>query len=101
MEISPFHSAHEPSTATLPRENVRFTQRNGTIPMSHNWMTTAEAVTMISKHSHHQVSPHYVQTLVNRGKIGTRSFPEGTALLKRSDVQATQVAVGKGHSQRQ
>jgi hypothetical protein len=69
--------------------------------MSHNWITTAEAVTLISKHSHHKVSPHYVQTLVNRGKIGTRSFPkEGAALLKRSDVQATRVAIGTGNSQR-
>jgi len=68
--------------------------------MSNNWITTAEAVTIISKHSHHPVSPTHVRTLVNRGKIGTRSFPEGTTLLNRSDVEATRVAVGTGHGHR-
>ena len=42
--------------------------------MSNNWLTLAEAVTMISKHNHHQVSSHHVRTLVNRGKIGMRSL---------------------------
>ncbi len=68
--------------------------------MSNNWITTADAVTIISKNSHHPVSPIYVQTLVNRGKIGTRSFAGGTTLLKRSDVEATRVAVGTGHGHR-
>jgi len=68
--------------------------------MSTNWITTAEAVTIISKHSHHQVSRQYIQTLVNRGKIGTRSFHEGTNLLKRSDVEATRVARGTGNDHR-
>ena len=67
--------------------------------MNTSWITSAEAVTIISKHSHHTVSPHHVQTLVNRGKIGTRSFA-GTELLKRSDVEATYVAVGIGHDHR-
>ncbi len=66
--------------------------------MSSNWITTAEAVTTISKNSHHPVSPHHVQTLVNRGKIGMRSFERGTKLLKRSDVEATRVAVGTGNA---
>jgi hypothetical protein len=66
--------------------------------MNNNWMTIAEAVTMISKNSHHSVSFHHVQTLVDRGKIGTRAFHEGTALLKRSDVASTRVAVGTGNS---
>lgn len=67
--------------------------------MSTSWITTAEAVTIISKHSRHPVSPHHIQTLVSRGKIGTRFFG-GTELLKRSDVEATHVAVGigNGHS---
>ncbi len=65
--------------------------------MSNNWITTTEAVTIISKTSHHSVSLHHVQTLVNRGKIGTRSFHGGTTLLKRSDVEATHVAVGTGN----
>jgi hypothetical protein len=64
--------------------------------MSNNWITTAEAVTIISKNSHHSVSPHHIQTLVNRGKIGTRSSDEGTQLFKLSDVEATRVAVGTG-----
>ena len=64
--------------------------------MNTKWITTTEAVTIISKHSHHPVSPHHVQTLVNRGKIGTRSFG-GTELLKRSDVEATHVALGIGN----
>ena len=64
--------------------------------MNTKWITTTEAVTIISKHSHHPVSPHHVQTLVSRGKIGTRSFG-GTELLKRSDVEATHVAVGIGN----
>lgn len=68
--------------------------------MSNNWITPAEAVTIISKHSHHLVSPHHVRTLVNRGKIGSRSFDEGTTLLKRSDVEATRVAVGTGNDHR-
>lgn len=68
--------------------------------MSTNWITTAEAATIISKHSHHPVSPHHVQTLVNRGKIGTRSFDGGMKLLKRSDVEATHVAVGTGNNHR-
>ena len=64
--------------------------------MSNNWMTTEEAVTVISKHSHHPVSAHHIRTLVNRGKIGMRSSHQGTLLLKRSDVEATRVAVGTG-----
>lgn len=65
--------------------------------MNSNWITTAEAVAMISKNSHHSVSPHHVQKLVNRGKIGMRSFHRGTICLKRSDVEATRVAVGTGN----
>ena len=68
--------------------------------MSNHWITTAEAVTIISKHSHHPVSPHHVQTLVNRGKIGSRSFEGGTTLLKLCDVEATRVAVGTGNDHR-
>jgi hypothetical protein len=68
--------------------------------MSNNWITTGEAVTIISKNSHHRVSPHHVQALVNRGKIGMRSFDGGTKLLKRSDVESTRVAVGTGNGQR-
>ena len=49
--------------------------------MSNNWITEAEAVTIISKNSHHLVSPNHVQTLVIRGKIGMRSFDAGTKLL--------------------
>ena len=65
--------------------------------MNSNWITTAEAVAMISKKSHHLVSPHHVQTLVNRGKIGVRVFRDGKQLLKRSNVEATRVAVGTGN----
>jgi hypothetical protein len=68
--------------------------------MSSNWITAAEAVTIISKNSHHPVSPIHIQTLVNRGKIGMRSFDGGTKLLKRSDVDSTRVAVGTGNSHR-
>ncbi len=68
--------------------------------MSTKWITTAEAITIVSKNSHHSVSPHHVQTLVNRGKIGTRSLHRGTILLKRSDVEATRVAVGTGNDHR-
>jgi hypothetical protein len=68
--------------------------------MSDNWITEAEAVTIISKNSHHPVSPNHVQTLVNRGKIGMRSFDAGTKLLKRSDVESTRVAVGTGNNHR-
>ena len=66
--------------------------------MSNSWITMAEAVTLVSKNSHHQVSPHHVQTLVNRRKIATRSFDGGTLLLKRSDVEATRVAAGTGNN---
>jgi len=65
--------------------------------MSNAWITHAEAVTIIGKNSHHPVSPQYVQTLVNRGKIGMRSFSGGKQLLKRSNVEATRVAVGTGN----
>ena len=68
--------------------------------MSDNWITLAEAVTIISKHSHHQVSAHYVRALVNRGKIGARSLEEGAELLKRSDVESTRVTIGTGHDPR-
>lgn len=68
--------------------------------MSNNWISTVEAIRIISKHSHHSVSPHHVQMLVNKGKIGTRSSHGGTTLLKRSDVEATRVAVGTGHGHR-
>jgi hypothetical protein len=68
--------------------------------MTKNWMTTTEAVTMISKNSHHLVSSHHVQTLINRGKIGMRSCSGGTTLLKRSDVVSTRVAVGTGNDHR-
>ena len=60
----------------------------------------AEASTLISKNSHHQVSPHYVQTLVNRRKIGVRYFHGGATLMKRSDVQSTRVAINTGGSHR-
>ena len=65
--------------------------------MSNTWITHAEAVTIIGKNSHHPVSPQHVQTLVNRGKIGMRSFGGGKQLLKRSNVEATRVAVGTGN----
>jgi len=65
--------------------------------MSKNWITAAEAVTIISKNSHHSVSPHHIQTLVNRGKIGTRSSDGETTFLKLSDVEATRVAVSIGN----
>jgi hypothetical protein len=68
--------------------------------MRSNWITPAEAVAMIRKNSRHLVSPHHIHTLVNRGKIGTRSSPGGTLLLKRSDVEATRVAAGTGNSNR-
>jgi hypothetical protein len=68
--------------------------------MSNNWITTAAAVTIISKHSHHLVSSQHIQTLVQRGKIGSRSLPGGSELLKRSDVEATRVAVGTGNRHR-
>jgi hypothetical protein len=68
--------------------------------MSHNWMTITEAVTLISKNSHHRVSPHHIRSLVNRGKLSTRAFDGGTTFLKRSDVESTRVAVGTGHSHR-
>ncbi len=68
--------------------------------MSNTWITIAEAVTMISKNSHHPVSLHHVQALVNRGKIGTRSFQGGATLLKRSDVETTRVAGDTGNSLR-
>ena len=68
--------------------------------MSKNWISSAEAVTIISKNSHHPVSPGHIQTLVNRGKIGMRSFDDGTKLLKRSDVESTRVAMGTGNSHR-
>ena len=68
--------------------------------MSSNWITATEAVTIISKNSHHLVSPNHIQTLVNRGKIGMRSFDGGTKLLKRRDVKSTRVAVGTGNSHR-
>ncbi len=68
--------------------------------MSKNLITTGEAVAIISKNSHHSVTPHYVQTLVNRGKIGIRSFHGGTTLLKRSDVESARVAADKGNKHR-
>ena len=73
--------------------------REGDTDMSNNWMTLAEAVTIISKHSHHQVSSHHVRTLVNRGKIGLRSLEGGTEVLKRSDVESIRVARGTGNLQ--
>lgn len=66
--------------------------------MSSNWITITEAVTTVSKNSHHRVSPHYIQILVNRGKIGARSLHGGMMLLKRSDVEATRVAADIGNS---
>ena len=68
--------------------------------MSNAWITQAQAVTIIGKNSHHPVSPQHVQTLLNRGKIGIRSFPDGKQLLKRSNVEATRVAVGTGNLHR-
>jgi hypothetical protein len=68
--------------------------------MNSNWITPVEAVTIISKHSHHQVSVTHIRTLVNRGKIATRYLERGTELLKRSDVESTRVAVGTGSGQR-
>ena len=78
---------------------LEFAQREGDIDMNNNWITAAAAATIISKHSHHPVSPKHVQMLVNRGKIGTRSLNGGTKLLKRSDVESTRVAIGIGNGQ--
>jgi hypothetical protein len=55
---------------------------------------------IISKNSHHSVSLHHVQTLIHRGKIGMRTFPDGKQLLKRSNVESTRVAVGTGNLHR-
>ena len=77
-----------------------FALREEDSKMSSNWITAAEAVTIISKNSHHPVSPNHIQTLVNRGKIGMRSFDGGTKLLKRSDVDSTRVAMGTGNNHR-
>jgi hypothetical protein len=74
--------------------------REGDTIMNSNWITSEEAVTIISKHSHHQVSFTHVRTLVNRGKIATRYLEGGTVFLKRSDVDSTRVAVGTGNGQR-
>lgn len=68
--------------------------------MNKRWITATEAGTIIGKNSHHPISPQYVQTLVQRGKIGTRSFPGGKQLLKRSDVESTRVAIGTGNLHR-
>lgn len=68
--------------------------------MSSNWITTTEAIATISKNSHHPVSPSHIQTLVNRGKIGTRALHGGTLFLKRSDVESVRVAVGTGSNHR-
>jgi hypothetical protein len=68
--------------------------------MKHNWITRAEATSMISKQSHHTVSSHHIQTLVSRSKIGTRAFSDGVTLLKRSDVQAIRVATNTGKAQK-
>ena len=68
--------------------------------MSNTWITHAEAVTIIGKNSHHPVSPQHVQTLVSRGKIGMRVSRNGKQLLKRSNVEATRVAVGTGNLHR-
>jgi len=70
------------------------------LQMSNSWITYAEAVTIIGKNSHHPVSPQHIQTLVNRGKIGMRVFRHGKQLLKRSNVEATRVAVGTGNLHR-
>ena len=87
-----------PKWICSPTENLNGMPREGDTNMSSNWITTTAAVTMISKNSHHSVSPHHIQKLVNRGKIGTRSLHGGEPLLKRSDVEATRVAVGTGNT---
>jgi hypothetical protein len=79
------------------RMKLALALREADTKMSSNWITAAEAVTIISKHSHHSVSAYHVRTLVNRGKIGARSSRGGTTSLKRSDVESTRVAVGTGH----
>jgi len=98
-------NAHNPTFTMLATHHtynrkLELALRKGDTNMSNNWITTAEAVTIISKHSHHSVSPTHVRTLVNRGKIGTRLFTGGTKLLKRRDVEATRVAVGTGNDHR-
>jgi hypothetical protein len=85
---------HPPSMPASPMVRMRGT------PMKDTWITKAEAVSMISKQSHHAVCPHHVQTLVDRSKIGTRVFPGGVTLFKRSDVEAIRVAAEKGKGKR-
>lgn len=87
-------------TITNTAWNLNLRLREEDSKMSNNWITDAEAAAIISKNSHHPVSSNHIQTLVNRGKIGMRSFDGGTKLLKRSDVESTRVAVGTGNSHR-
>lgn len=79
------------------RVSLSIALKRGSTFMSHTWITPTEAVTIISKNSRHVVSLHHLQTLIYRGKIGTRAFPDGRRLLKRSHVEATRVAVGTGN----
>src|SRR5258708_34320565 len=48
--------------------------REGDTNISNIWITPAELVTIISKHSHHSLSPTNIRTLVNRAKMSTRSL---------------------------
>lgn len=66
--------------------------------MSSNWITLTEAVSIISKNSHHPVSSHHVQKLVSRGKIVMRNFHGKSPLLKQSDVKSVRVAIGTGNN---
>jgi hypothetical protein len=66
--------------------------------MSGNWITLTEAVTIISKNSHHAVSSSHIQTLVSRGKIGTRVLHGNSPLLKLSDVKGIRVATNTGNN---
>jgi hypothetical protein len=70
--------------------------------MSQHWITGEDATGMSGRQSCQSMSPHHVQTLVRRNKIGTQAFPNGRTLLTQSDVQTTRVAAdtGKNHRSR-
>ncbi len=60
------------------------------------WITSAEAVKILSENSGHPVARQYVRKLANRGEIAQKQLDGRTYLYNRRQVEAYRVGTTPG-----